>query len=377
MPGKDRKKILKDVKKLVIKVGTSIITDEALNLSEKKIRGLAEDVHSLQPRIRDVIIVTSGAIAAGRAKCNLERPVDIPMKQAMAALGQSRLIWAYEKIFSEYGRKVAQILLTLDIFNDRQRYIHARNTIVTLLSLGVMPVVNENDTVAVEEIKFGDNDTLSALVTSLSEADLLLILSDVDGLYESDPRKKKDVRLVPVVEKIDNKVLSLAGGTTSETGTGGMTTKLEAAAKVMDLGVPVIIANGHVPGIIGRIMNGEDIGTIFIPRKEKLASRKHWILHTIRPKGKLIIDRGGVDAIVNNGKSLLPVGITGVKNVFSPGDAVRCVDEDGREFARGLVNYTSKEIDLIRGRHTDEIESILGYKYYDEVIHRDDLVLIT
>ncbi len=376
MEGRNRKSVLAGTKRLVIKVGSSIITDEGLNLSEEKLRRLAEGIHDLPLGVKEVIIVTSGAIAAGRGKCNLPRPSNIPQKQAMAALGQSRLMWAYEKIFSEQGRKVAQVLLTLDDFNHRRRFINARNTIFTLLSWGVIPVVNENDTVAVEEIKFGDNDTLSALVTSLSEADLLVILSDVEGLYDGDPGVKADARLIPEVGKVDAKLLAVAGGSASGVGTGGMVTKLQAAAKVIDLGVPVVIANGHTAGVIPRIMSGEEIGTLFLPRKEKLAGRKHWIRHTLRPKGTLVVDGGGVEAILGKGRSLLSVGIKGVEGDFKAGDPVRCVDEAGREFARGLVNFSAREIQLIKGRHTDEIESILGYKYYDEVIHRDDLVII-
>ncbi len=372
----DRSRILAGVRRLVIKVGSSIITDESLQISEARIETLAEAIHRLPPTVREVIIVTSGAIAAGRARLGLGKPTAIPQKQAMAALGQSRLMWAYEKIFSGFDRKVAQVLLTLDDFRDRRRFLNARNTIFTLLSWGVIPVVNENDTVAVEEIKFGDNDNLSALVTSVSEADLLVILSDVDGLHDGDPRVRPEAKLIPTVWRIDAALQAQAGGTGSGVGTGGMATKLQAAAKVMDLGVPVIIGNGHQADTLPRIMAGETIGTLFVPRREKLARRKHWILHTLRPRGSLVIDRGGVEAILGKGRSLLSVGIVGVEGTFKTGDAVRCLDQDGREFARGLVNYAAREVEAILGRRTDEIEGILGYKYYDEVIHRDDLVVL-
>ncbi len=376
MESPDRRKIMAAARRVVVKVGSSLVTDERLDLAEEKIERLAQAVAGLPSGVKDVVIVTSGAIAAGRAKGHFDRPASIPQKQALAALGQSRLMWAYEKIFSAYGRKVAQVLLTLDDFHHRRRFVNARNTVFTLLAWGVIPVVNENDTVAVEEIKFGDNDNLSALVTSLAEADLLVILSDVGGLYDGDPRVKPDARLIPVVGRVDAALLAMAGGSRSGVGTGGMTTKLKAAAKVMDLGVPVVIADGHAPGVIGRILAGEEVGTLFTPRQDRLAGRKHWIRHTLRPKGSLTVDLGGVAAILDKGSSLLPVGVVKVEGSFKSGDAVRCLDEAGREFARGLVNYDARELELIRGRHTDEIEAALGYKYYDEVIHRDDLVLV-
>jgi glutamate 5-kinase len=372
----ERKGIISPVKRLVIKVGTSIITDDDLSLSQGKIQCLASDIHGLPPGVKEVIIVSSGAIASGRTKSAWGREKNIPQKQALAAMGQSGLMQAYEKAFSRHSRPVAQVLLTREDCENRRRFINARNTFFTLLSWGVVPVVNENDTVAVEEIKVGDNDTLSALVTNLVEADLLIILSDVDGLYEGDPKTDRKARLIPVVKKVDRGLMAMAGESISPTGTGGMATKLSAAAMVMDLGVPVIVANGHTPGIIGRVMGGEEAGTLFSPEKSRMASRKHWILHTLRPRGELVVDRGGVEAIIDHGKSLLPVGILEVKGRFETGDAVRCLSEEGLEFARGLANYTSREVDLLRGHRSDEIESILGYKYYDEVIHRDDLVIV-
>ncbi len=370
----DRATVMAGVRRLVVKVGSSLIADPDQGILENPLRALLGDLVNLPPRVTDLVIVSSGAIAAGRGKCGLGKPSTIPQKQALAALGQSRLMWAYENILSEHGRKAAQILLTLDDFRDRRRFLNARNTLFTLLAWGMVPVINENDTVAVDEIKLGDNDNLSALVTGAAEADLLVILSDVDGLHESDPRTDPSAKRVPVVRRIDAAILATAGGTGSSVGTGGMATKLAAAAKVNDLGVPVVIAAGTNPGVVGRIVAGQDIGTLFLPR-QRLAGRKHWILHTQRPKGTLRIDPGGVEAIVAGGGSLLAVGIREVDGTFSAGDAVRLADRDGREFARGLVNYGSREVLLIRGRRTDEIEAVLGYKYFDEVINRDDLVL--
>ncbi len=378
-PHRTRSEIMSGVRRLVIKVGSSIITEvgsEGPRLAEGKIRALAGSVQRLPERVRDVIIVSSGAIAAGRGKASLPRPATVPEKQALAALGQSRLMWAYETVFREYGRNVAQVLLTLDDVHSRGRFVNARNTLDTLLGWGVIPVVNENDTVVVEEIKFGDNDTLSALVTSLADADLLVILSDVAGLYDGDPRREPGAHLIHSVQRVDAALLALAGGSGSAVGTGGMTTKLTAAAKVMDLGVPVVIADGHAAGTVERILAGEEVGTLFVPRRQRMAKRKHWIRHTLRPRGTLTVDAGAVRAVLSGGKSLLAAGIVAVEGSFKSGDAVRCVDHEGREFARGLAGYSAREIGLIRGRHTDAIEAVLGYKYQDEVIHRDNLVLV-
>jgi glutamate 5-kinase len=365
------------VRRLVVKVGSSLIAHRNTGVSRERIRALADAVTTLPPPAREVIIVTSGAIAAGRSVCGgMERPTTIPQKQALAAIGQGRLMGTYDEVFLAAGRKVAQILLTLEDFRDRRRFLNARNTIFTLLSWGVIPVVNENDTVAVDEIKFGDNDTLSALVTSLAEADLLIILSDVEGLFDGNPADHPEARLIATVRRVDESVLEVAGGTSSGVGTGGMATKVKAALKVMDLGLPTVIASGHRPDALPRILAGEEEGTLFLPRPVPMNRRKHWIRHTLRPRGSLTLDRGAVRAITGQGRSLLAAGISAVEGNFRAGDAVRCLDQEGREFARGLVNYSAREVDLIRGRHTDEIEGVLGYKDYDEVVHRDDLVLL-
>lgn len=323
------------------------------------------------------MVVSSGAIAAGLKELNLpEVPKNIPQKQAAAAIGQSHLIWAYEKSFSQRNQKIAQILLTHDDLGNRRRYLNARNTLFTLLRYRVIPIINENDTVAVEEIQFGDNDTLSALVTNMVEADLLLILSDVDGFYTADPRKDPQATLLFQVDKITAVIESMAWPSQSFTGRGGMVTKIQAAKKAGASGAMTIIANGKIPGIVMRVLAGDEIGTLFLPQRGRLASRKHWIAYTLKPKGEVVVDEGAREALISNGKSLLPKGIVEIKGKFGPGDAVTCLDAKGKEFARGVVNYSSEELKAIKGCYTTEIEKILGYKFYDEVIHRDNLVLL-
>ena len=372
---RERKKCAGDARRVVVKVGSSLITDEH-ELNEKKIDALAETVSRHHGAGREMLITSSGAIAAGMAKLGLSRrPQNIPEKQAAAAVGQSYLMWAYERAFSLRGCQVAQILLTQDEFSFRKRYLNARNTLFTLLSHGVIPVANENDSVAVEEIQVGDNDTLSATVACLAEADLLLILSDVSGFYTADPHCEEGACLIPVVERITDEVLSWAGGSTTGTGTGGMSTKLQAARKSTDFGIPMVIADGRDPSTISRVLAGEDEGTLFLPQRQKMAGRKHWILHSIHPQGRIAVDGGAARAIASGGKSLLPAGITAVFGDFSAGDAVRIVGPDDREIARGLVNYTAGDVIRIKGLKSDRVRLVLGYTY-DEVIHRDDLVLV-
>lgn len=323
------------------------------------------------------MLVSSGAIAAGIKELNLpEVPKNIPQKQAAAAIGQSHLIWVYEKFFGQRNQKVAQILLTHDDLSNRRRYLNARNTLFTLLRYRVVPIINENDTVAIEEIQFGDNDTLSALVTNMVEADLLLILSDVDGFYTADPRRDRQASLLSQVDKITPAIEAIAQPSLSLTGRGGMISKIQAAKKAGASGAMTIIANGKHPEIIKRVLAGEEVGTLFLPQKSRLTSRKHWIAYTLKPKGDIVVDDGARDALIRNGKSLLPKGILGIKGKFGPGDAVTCIDAKGQGLARGIVNYSSEELKAIKGCYTTEIEKILGYKFYDEVIHRDNLVLL-
>lgn len=372
-----RKLILQKTHRFVLKIGSQVLTNKGKALSQQVFDRLAQEVTTAKKKGYEIVIVSSGAIAAGMARLGLtEKPKTMPQKQAAAAIGQSALMWNYERSFSFYGEKVAQILLTRDDLTNRNRFLNARNTLFTLLSMGVIPIINENDTVVVEEIKVGDNDNLSALVTNLANADLLIILSDIDGLYDRDPRLFKNAQLIPVVSQITEEMEEGATGTSSPISIGGMVTKLEAARKAAFFGVPTILANGLVPGIIERILQGGEVGTLFMPQVNKLTSRKHWIAFTLKPKGKIMVDEGAKKAICQKGKSLLPSGVISVEGKFTVGDAVVLVDAQEQEFARGLSNYGSAEINKIKGLKTSEIIDKLGYKYSDEIIHRDDMALI-
>jgi len=324
-----------------------------------------------------VIVVSSGAIASGMKKLGLtERPTEISMKQAIAAAGQSTLIWNYERAFSKFNQNVAQILLTLDGLLDRKRFLNARKTLTTVLSMGIIPIINENDTVAVEEIMLGDNDNLSAQITSLIEADLLIMLTDIDGLYNKDPRIHKDAELLSLIERIGEDVENTAGGTFGKTTIGGMKTKIEAAKKAAAYGVPTIIANGNNGSTLEDIFDGKEVGTLFLPSEQSLSGRKHWIAFTLKSAGEIVIDAGATKAITSSGKSLLPSGIKDVRGSFGVGESVTCIDENGAQIARGLSSYSSNDIRKIMGLKTSDIEGALGYKYSDEVIHRDDLAVI-
>jgi glutamate 5-kinase len=324
------------------------------------------------------MLVSSGAIAAGLAKLGLKKTKGMPLslKQAAAAVGQSSLMWAYEKTFASHGLKVAQVLLTREDLSNRTRFLNARNTLQTLLDYGVIPVINENDTVSVDEIKFGDNDNLSGMVAHLSDADLLVILSDIDGLYTADPKFDPSAELIPLVEKITAEVERGAGDAQTQVGTGGMRSKLMTAKKVGAIGVPMVIVNGKKNGVLPALFEGKDVGTLFLPRPEKLESRKHWIAYTVCSSGRLVVDNGARDALIQKGKSLLPGGVVKVEGNFKMGDCVSCADLDGSIFARGLSKYSSIDLDRIKGLKTSQIVSVLGHKDYDEVIHRDDLVIL-
>ncbi|HWP91041.1 MAG TPA: glutamate 5-kinase [Thermodesulfobacteriota bacterium] len=378
MKKRERKALISRVKRVVIKIGSSVLTNEYGELSEGVFGQIAKEVSGMKSRGIEPILVSSGAIAAGMKKLRLgDKPRDISMKQAIAACGQSTLIWYYEKAFSEFGERVAQILLTHDGLSVRKRFLNARKTLFTLLKMGVIPVINENDTVAVEEIMFGDNDNLAALVTSLVEADLLILLSDIDGLYDKNPRNHADAELISVIEEIDERVEEIAGETLGKTTTGGMRTKIEASRTAAAFGVPTIISNGKKPNSLSEIFSGKETGTLFLPARERIKGRKHWIAFTLKPVGEVVIDEGAKRAISLSGKSLLPAGVKAVRGVFDLGELIRCVDERGTEVARGLTSYDSDEIRRIVGVKTSEIENILGYKYGDEIIHRDDLVIIS
>jgi glutamate 5-kinase len=305
-----------------------------------------------------------------------ERPKTIPAKQAAAAVGQIALMALYEKYFSVHDLRVAQVLLTHDDLANRRRYLNAKHTMLTLLEAEVIPIVNENDTVAVEEIQFGDNDNLSALVAVLIEADLLVILSDVEGLYDRDPRTNSDARLIALVEKGTDDLV-YGAGEAGPLGRGGMAAKLQAAHKAALSGIPTVIADGRRRQSLALVFNpATETGTLFLPLADRLASRKHWIAYTLKPAGTLVVDVGACAAICRRGSSLLPPGVHEVRGMFGEGECVACLDPSGREFARGLVNYSSSELERIKGTHTSQIEKILGYKVSDEVIHRDDLALL-
>ncbi len=371
----NRKDIIKKTRRIVIKIGSAVLAGEGYDgVDESVFSHLAKDVSSIKDK-REIVIVSSGAIAIGMKRLGLKEKVkSIPEKQAVAAIGQGSLMALYEKVFSPLKIRVAQVLLTHDDLSDRHRFLNAKNTLQTLLEYNTIPIINENDTVAVDEIKFGDNDNLSALVTNLVEADLLVILTDINGLYDKDPKINKDAELIPVVDDID-KFISIAGGTSGIYGTGGMQTKLDAAKKAAHFGVPTIIANGRGKSILKKIFSGDDIGTLFLPMEERLTSRKHWLAFSTRPAGSLILDDGAKAALLKKGRSLLSSGIIGVEGSFDSGDAVSCASANGKEFARGIANYSSEEIKRIKGLKTTEIEKVLGYKYFDEVIHRDNLVI--
>lgn len=370
-----RKKHIGRAKRLVVKVGSAVIAGSsgASAIFDR----LASELHGLKANGIEAVIVSSGAIALGMNALGLNaRPASIPERQAIAAVGQGALMSRYEAAFAAHGGRVAQILLTHDDLASRKRFLNARNTLTTLLRLCIVPVINENDTVATEELKFGDNDALSALTTNLVEADLLVILTDIDGLYDKDPKKDASAVKLRLVEDVDALRLDQFSPGAGSLGTGGIISKCEAARKAAHFGVPTVIADGMAEGILGKIMACEDEGTLFLPKEDRLTSRKHWIAFSARPSGRLFVDDGAKEALLKKGRSLLPTGIKDVDGTFEAGEVVHCVDANGMEFARGVANYSSQEIRRIKGIKTSEVESVLGYKVYDEVIHRDNLVVL-
>ena len=372
-----RKALLAHVKRVVVKIGSGVISTTA-GLDNAQVASISTDICRLLDRGLEVIIVSSGAVAAGKGQLGIvSRPQTIPQKQAAAAIGQTRIIHEYKDTFQRLQHNVAQVLLTRDDLSNRRRYLNARNTVMTLLEYGVTPIVNENDTVVVDEIRFGDNDNLSALVTNLAEADMLIILSDVDGFYDQDPTNNSKAKLIPVVERVTAGIEALGGKSNGDLGTGGMSTKLKAAKRAALSGVGTLIVNGRSPNILSRIFAGEELGTYFLPAQSKLTAKKHWIAFSKKPKGKLIVDEGGQVAVIERGKSLLPSGICGVDGGFERGDAVRLCNREGQEFARGVISYSLAEVLQIMGKQSIEIEKVLGYKYRDEVVCRDNLVLAT
>jgi len=370
-----RKELLKPVKRVVVKVGSGVLTGTG-GLNMTVIDDLATDICALKKQGIEFVLISSGAIACGLKKTGfLHRPQSVSQQQAMAAVGQSGLMVSYEEAFGCHQQKVAQILITRDDLTHRRRYLNSRNTLFTLLSWNIIPIINENDTVVVDEIKFGDNDNLSAMITNLIGSQLLINLTDIDGLFDKDPREHKDARFISVVEKTDRRVSEYASSIPGFLGKGGMASKVRAAKKVALLGIPTIIANGLKPGILRQLFSGKQEGTLFLPRELPLCSRKHWIAFTKSPKGEIVVDTGAEKALLEQGKSLLPSGILEVRGRFSLGDSVVLMNESGKEIAVGIVSYHSVHIKKMKGVRSAEIESILGFKHDDEVIHHDNLVL--
>jgi glutamate 5-kinase len=372
-----RDEILTNAKRIVVKIGSSLIASRATGLRPERIERLADEIASLRASGREVLVVSSGAIVSGIKKLELkEYPKSLPVKQAAAAVGQSLLMWAYEKAFERLDIRVAQVLLTHQDLADRRRFLNARYTLAALIGFGVLPIINENDTVAVEEIRVGDNDTLASEVAHLVDADLLVILSDVDGLYTEDPRKNPTALLIPLIPDITEEIERRAGVSSTFEGTGGMATKVRAAKKVGEYGVSTLIINGEQAGLLPDVLAGKPGGSLFLARERRLNSRKHWIAFTLRPRGHIRLDQGAVEALTARGKSLLASGIVEVTGEFESGDPVGCLDPDGKEFAKGLVSFSSVLLRQMKGLKTQDIHRQIGPQEYEEVIHRDNLVIL-
>ena len=381
-----RQDILKNIKRVVIKIGSSVISNRhkgrsslECGLSKDWVRHYARQIKLIQDKGYDVVLVSSGAIMAGRERLGLSRAdLSIPEKQACAAIGQSFLMHTYEKAFEKKDIKVAQILLSHDDLGNRRRYLNAKHTIEALLERNVIPIINENDSVTVEEIKIGDNDTLSATVACLVDAQLLIILSDVEGLFNRDPSikiKGEKAELLSHVARVNEEIERTAGKSNNRLTVGGMYTKVIAAKKTMSFGIPTLVVNGLDEKVLEHVFSGKDVGTLFWSGKGKIRDRKHWIAHTLKPAGTLVVDAGARKALVERDKSLLPAGLIKVKGEFEFGKAVIIMDEDGKEIGRGLVNYNSRDLLQIKGMKTPAIKKLIGEAFYEEVVHRDDLVI--
>ena len=376
-PLEHKREILRRVRRVVLKFGSQILSSSD-GIEEPRLRALVRELAALHDQKKDIVVVSSGAVAAGMTRLRRkERPKTIPEKQALAAVGQIKLMALYERHFSKFDKSVAQVLLTHADLANRQRYLNAKHTFQMLLESSIVPIVNENDTVAVEEMKFGDNDHLSALVATLLGADLLVILSDVEGVYDRDPRVYNDAALIPLIDNVKNIKAHINGMSKGAFGTGGIVTKIAAAEEAAAAGIPTIITNGLAARAVERVFDAQDqVGTLILPEQNRLTHRKHWIAYNLKPAGDVVVDQGARDALVQKGRSLLPSGLKEIRGSFGVGECVRCLDQQGREFARGLVNYSAQELNQIKGLHTSKIEKILGYKAYDEIIHRDDLVVL-
>lgn len=369
---------LKKAKRIVIKVGTSTITYANGKRNFSQIDRLAREISDLQNQGKEMILVTSGAVAVGVDRMGLPgKPKTIPGKQAAAAVGQGVLMHTYEKFFADYGQIVAQVLITKTEAIDRHRYTNTRNTFMELMRQRVIPIVNENDVVALDELKIGDNDNMSALVAGIVDADLVIILSDVDGLYTANPQTHPDAVIVPEVAEITPEIEASAGGVGSARGTGGMATKIQAAKAATSSGIHLVIASGTEKNAITRVLQGEELGTLFVSRENRLQFRKRWLAFGAKIAGSIVVDDGCAKAIRKaGGCSILPAGVFAVQGEFLPGSTVSVIDKDAHELARGLVHYSSAELEQIKGCNSSEIANILGHKNFDEVIHRDNLVIL-
>ena len=370
-----RSAIIAKVKKVIVKIGSAVLTGkDGLDLAI--IEQLVEEIAQLVQNGCQVVIVTSGAIASGKHRMGITGALkSIPQKQAAAAIGQGRLMRLYATAFAKHELHVAQILLTMSDLTDRKRFLNIRNTLSTLMEWGVIAIINENDTVAVEEIKFGDNDNLAAMIAPLIDAHLLINLTSTEGLYSSNPAQSHDARLIPLVREVTEEIEAAATDDTTTVGLGGMKSKVLAAKKVTAYGIPYIIAPGKKKGVLKDIFAGKDRGTLFLPADKPMNSRKYWIAFTLKARGKLFLDEGAKKAILEKGKSLLPSGIVDLEGNFEIGDPVTCADAEGIAFATGLVNYSAADIRKIMGAKTSGIASLLGHKDYDEIIHRDNLAV--
>jgi glutamate 5-kinase len=370
--------LLVSARRIVVKVGSGVLTGETYeDVNREVLSRIAGQVAHLAGLGRKVAVVSSGSVALGAMELGVpRRGLPIPVQQAAAAVGQGKLISLWAESFAASGYKAGQVLLTHDDMANRARFLNSRNTINALFDFGVIPVINENDTVAVHEIKFGDNDTLSARVTNLIEADLLAILSDVDGLFTADPRLDTAAEKIAFVERVDERILAVAGDSSSRTGLGGMASKVKAAAEAARFGASTIIIPGARGESLKRALEGEDVGTFFFPHEDPSSSKKHWIEFTLKAKGKVVVDAGARDAVLKKGKSLLASGVVAVEGEFDSGEAVELAGPEGLVFGKGLVNYHYRELEKIKGCKSPDIEKRLGYKFYDEVIHRDDMAII-
>lgn len=372
----DARAKLRDAKRIVVKVGTSTITYPTGKMNLNRLEALVRELADLANQGREIVLVSSGAIAVGRDRMNRKKSDSIPERQAMAAVGQGILMHVYETLFASYGQAAGQVLLTKENSARHNQYANSRNALIEMLSLNIVPVINENDAVSVDELKIGDNDNLSATVASLIDADLLILLSDVDGVYTANPQTNPDAKLIPLIEEITPEIEQMAGGVLSDVGTGGMHTKIEAAKIARSAGVSMVIASGDKPGTIRSILEGEMTGTFFPAKEAHLRVRKSWLAFGRHITGDLMVDAGCAKAMLEKGSSLLPAGLLNIEGNFTEKSTVRVLDPSGREIARGITNYDADTLRRIAGRRTEEISTLLPEAQKTEVIHRDNMVLM-